>query len=68
MGQMARQYGGRVGISGVVVGTSPSAYGCPTYVRISEFSPLLDYHGLFQSIRVMKHIHLRLFDVRKGPG
>ena len=23
---------------------------------------------MFQSVRVMKHIHLRLFDVRKCPG
>ena len=23
---------------------------------------------MFQSVRVMKHIHLRLFDVLKGPG
>ena len=38
------------------------------YVRISEFSPLLDDHGVFQSMRDMRHIYLRLFDVRKGPG
>ena len=38
------------------------------YVRISDFSQLLDDHGMFQSMRVMKHIHLRLFDMCKGPG
>ena len=35
---------------------------------ISEFSLLLDDHGMFQSMRVLKRIRLRLFDVRKGPG
>ena len=40
----------------------------PTDVCISEFSPLLDDHRMLQSVRVMKHIHLRLFDIRKGSG
>ena len=35
-------------------------------MRISEFSQHLDDHGMFQSIRVMKDIRLRVFDVRKG--
>ena len=34
-------------------------------MRIYEFWPVLDDHGMFQSIRVMKRIHLHLFDVRK---
>ena len=33
---------------------------------ISEFSLLLDDHGMFQSMRVLKRIHLRLFDVAKA--
>ena len=45
-----------------------NACGCPTYVRISELSPLLDDHGVFQSMRVVKRIQLGLFDVPKGPG
>ena len=67
MDQLAR-HGGRAGIYGVVVDRPPAPAGCPMYVRISEFSPLLDDHGMFQSMRVMKHIHLRLFDGRKGLG
>ena len=35
-------------------------------MRISEFSQLLDDHGMLQSIRVMKDIRLRVFEVRKG--
>ena len=38
------------------------------YVRISEFSQLLDDHGMFRSIRVINDIHLHLFDVRKARG
>ena len=45
-----------------------SAYGCPAYVRISEFSQLLDDHGMFRSIRVINDIHLHLFGMCKGPG
>ena len=67
MDQLVR-HGGRVGIYGVVIDRPPAPAGCPTYVRISEFSTLLDDHGMFQSVRVMKDIHLHLFDVRKGPG
>ena len=66
MDQLAR-HGGRAGIYGVVVDRPPAPAGCPMYVRISEFSPLLDDHGMFQSIRVMKVIRLRVFDLRKGP-
>ena len=45
-----------------------SACGRPTYVRIYEFWPVLDDHGMFQSIRVINDIHLHLFDMCKGPG
>ena len=67
MGRMARHVG-RVGISGVVVGRLPAPAGFPEYVRISEFSLLLDDHGMFQSMQVTKCSYLRVFDVPKGPG
>ena len=38
------------------------------YFKFLVFSLLLDDHKIFQSMRVMKHIHLRFFDVRKDPG
>ena len=38
------------------------------YFKFHFFSLLLDDHGIFKSMRVMKRIRLRLFDVRKGSG
>ena len=38
------------------------------YFKFLGFSLLLDDHGVFQSMRVVKRIQLGLFDVRKGSG
>ena len=38
------------------------------YFKFLGFSLLLDDHGVFQSMRVLKRIRLGLFDVPKGPG
>ena len=38
------------------------------YFKFLGFSLLLDDHGVFQSMRVVKRIQLGLFDVLKGPG
>ena len=70
MCQIARD-GSRAGISRVVVGTPPALAAVRrmcVFSFFSELSPLLDDHGMFHSMHVLKRIHLRPFDVRKGPG